>query len=109
MPAAELERLHVERFAKAGEVHKRDDVAFIVECHESGVKVLVPAGVTILDALIDAGIDCREGTCGTCELDVLDGMADHRDSILSPYQRKVATIIFPCVSRSVTRELVLDV
>ncbi len=113
MPAAELERLHVERFAKASEVHKPDDVTFTVECHESGVKVLVPAGVTILDALIEAGIDasfdCCEGTCGTCGLDVLDGMADHRDSILSPYERKVATIIFPCVSRSVTRELVLDV
>jgi ferredoxin-NADP reductase len=113
VPAEELERLHLERFAKAGEVHKPDDVAFTVECQESGCKVLVPAGVTILDALIGAGVDasfdCREGTCGTCELDVLDGVPDHRDSILSPHERKVATIIFPCVSRAKTAELVLDV
>lgn len=113
VPAEGLDRLHLERFAKAGELHKRDDVAFTVECQESGGMVIVPAGVTILDALIGAGIDanfdCREGTCGTCELDVLDGVPDHRDSILSPHERKVATIIFPCVSRAKSPGLVLDV
>ena len=113
VPAEDLGRLHLERFAKSGEVHKPDDFAFTVECKESGCKVLVPAGVTILDALIGAGVDanfeCREGTCGTCELDVLDGIPDHRDSILSPQERKMATILFPCVSRANTPELVLDV
>ena len=98
MPAEDLGRLHLERFAKSGEVHKPDDFAFTVECKESGCKVLVPAGVTILDALIGAGVDAN-----------FDGAPDHRDSILSPQERKMATILFPCVSRANTPELVLDV
>ena len=46
----------------------------------------VPAGETILDILLDAGIDasfsCTEGHCGTCETKVIEGIPDHRDSFL---------------------------
>jgi ferredoxin len=33
---------------------------------------------------------CREGTCGTCETLVLDGIPDHRDSVLDAQARRRA-------------------
>ena len=40
----------------------------------------MPAGETILDAALDAGLDypflCRGGTCGTCKTTLLTGSVD---------------------------------
>ena len=51
----------------------------------------VPAGKSILDALIDAGLNpdhsCKEGVCGACETAVLGGEVDHHDGILSKAER----------------------
>ena len=45
----------------------------------------------MLDAVNRAGAavlsTCREGTCGTCEVRVLDGVPEHRDSVLSLDER----------------------
>ena len=46
---------------------------------------------------------CRraeQGTCGTCETTVLDGVPDHRDSILADDERAAGDCMFLCVSRS---------
>ena len=51
---------------------------------------------------------CSEGTCGTCETPVLDGVVDHRDSILSPAQRERNDTMFVCVSRAACPRLVLE-
>ncbi|MFI6954086.1 PDR/VanB family oxidoreductase [Nocardia sp. NPDC050408] len=101
--------LHLERFApKPTEVTV--DSAFDVECAQSGVTVHIPANTSILDAVEQAGIavlsSCREGTCGTCETVVLDGIPDHRDSILTPQDTDVMMI---CRSRAHTPLLVLDI
>ena len=65
-----------------------------------------------LDAARDAGVDvlssCRQGTCGTCETTVLGGVPDHRDSMLDDDERAAGDCMFPCVSRSCTDRLVLD-
>jgi ferredoxin-NADP reductase len=107
------ERLHVERFSPRTPAEAEPRNAFEVHCQGSGVTVTVPADGSMLDALLGAGIDmnydCREGTCGTCELEVLEGEADHRDSILSAQEREAGEIIFPCVSRARSGRLVLDV
>ena len=46
---------------------------------------------TVLDAVNRAGAavlsTCREGTCGTCEVRVLDGVPEHRDSVLGLEER----------------------
>lgn len=105
-------RLHVERFTAAAGFSTDEQAAFEVECAESGVTVTVPAGQTMLDALLEAGVDlnydCREGTCGTCELDLLEGLADHRDAVLTPEERVAGELIFPCVSRAHSARLVVD-
>lgn len=51
---------------------------------------------------------CREGTCGTCEVRVLGGVPEHRDSVLSLEERLANDTIMTCVSRCRGPRLVLD-
>jgi len=106
--------LHLERFAAKEVVASEDALdVFDVECARSGVTVTVPADMSIFSALEKAGVDvlgsCMEGICGTCEVDVLDGTPDHRDSVLSKSERERGNTIMLCVSRSLSKRLVLDV
>jgi len=108
------ESVHLERFAaKAVEVPEDALDSFEVECSRSGVTVMVPEGMSIFDAVEKAGVDvlgsCMEGICGTCEADVLEGTPDHRDSVLSKAERQRGDTIMTCVSRSLSKKLVLDV
>ncbi|OZC29622.1 PDR/VanB family oxidoreductase [Gordonia polyisoprenivorans] len=105
--------LHVERFApKAQTVDGTDGASFEVELAQSGREIRVGEGETVLDALLREGIDhdfsCREGTCGTCETAVLDGVPDHRDSVLSDEEKAENDCMMVCVSRSCSPRLVLD-
>jgi len=106
--------LHLERFA-AKKVEASEDAldSFEVECSRSGVTVMVPEGMSIFDAVEKAGVDvlgsCMEGICGTCEVDVLSGTPEHRDSVLSKSERERGATIMTCVSRSLSKKLVLDV
>jgi vanillate O-demethylase ferredoxin subunit len=88
------------------------DGGFEVRLNRSGRTVHVPAGETILDILLDAGIDasfsCTEGHCGTCETKVVEGIPDHRDSFLSDEERAENSRIMICCSRSRSPVLVLD-
>jgi ferredoxin-NADP reductase len=106
-------RLHVERFTAAplpGDAHRQ--TVFEVECAESGVTVTVSIGQTMLDAMLEAGLelnsDCKEGTCGTCELGLIEGIADHRDAVLTREERDAGELILPCVSRARSSRLVVE-
>ncbi|CAM3861654.1 PDR/VanB family oxidoreductase [Smaragdicoccus niigatensis] len=105
--------LHLERFAaKAPAAEPEGLDSFKVVCQRSGVTVDVEPGVSMLEALEDADVDimssCLEGVCGTCQVRVLEGTPDHRDSMLTPAQRACGNVMLPCVSRSRTEKLVLD-
>jgi ferredoxin-NADP reductase len=84
-----------------------------VICQRSNKIVEVAPDQTILAALIAAGMDvpksCEQGICGTCELAVLKGEVDHRDSILSPSERQANSTMMVCVSRARGDALVLDI
>jgi hypothetical protein len=84
-----------------------------LELRRSGKQLLVNANQTILDAMLEAGIDapfsCRAGTCKSCALKVLDGEPEHRDSALSPTERGHHHLMCPCVSRATTEHLALDI
>jgi ferredoxin-NADP reductase len=88
------------------------DTAFEVELASSGRVVAVPPDRTVLQALQDAGVpvlsSCRGGTCGTCEVGVLDGVVDHRDRLLTEAERAAHDTMFVCVSRAAGPRLVLD-
>ncbi|MFI6931495.1 PDR/VanB family oxidoreductase [Streptomyces sp. NPDC050287] len=103
--------LHVERFEpKVQEVGGNTE--FEVELARSGRTLTVPADVSVLDAVRGAGVEvlfsCTEGTCGTCETDVLEGDPDHRDSVLSDEEREAGETMLICVSRCRGKRLVLD-
>lgn len=103
--------LHVERFAPKPVIDATPNEEFEVVCAESGITVIVPPDSTILNEVRKAGIEvlssCSEGTCGTCETDVLEGTAEHRDSVLTPEERKAGESMMICVSRCVGKRLVL--
>jgi ferredoxin-NADP reductase len=104
--------LHVERFAPKTLDEPLLDVPFEVELRQSGFTLQVPVGRSILDVVTDAGIpalsSCGLGTCGTCWTAVLEGVPDHRDSLLDEAQRQAGDQMLICVSRSRSHKLVLD-
>ncbi|MEV0557101.1 PDR/VanB family oxidoreductase [Streptomyces sp. NPDC050597] len=103
--------LHVERFQpKVQETGA--DTEFEVVLERSGHTLTVPADVSVLDTVRSAGVEvlfsCTEGTCGTCETDVLEGTPDHRDSVLTDEEREAGETMLICVSRCHGKRLVLD-
>ncbi|WP_431236195.1 PDR/VanB family oxidoreductase (plasmid) [Mycolicibacterium psychrotolerans] len=104
--------LHVERFEPKEHANPNQDVGFEVELRRSGQIVQVGACESVLEAVRGAGIpitsSCEEGTCGTCEVPVLEGDVDHRDSILSDDEQAANDTMFICVSRARCPRLVLD-
>jgi ferredoxin-NADP reductase len=106
--------LHIERFsAKAIEEPSTGALeSFDVECQRSGVTLTVPQDKTIYEVCEEAGVDvlgsCMEGVCGTCECDIIDGDADHRDSVLNDAEKAANETMMICVSRSLSERLVLD-
>ncbi|MGP6170043.1 PDR/VanB family oxidoreductase [Microbacterium sp. A196] len=107
------EALHIERFVPKI-VEASDDAVdeFEVELSASGLTVHVGADQSILQAAMDAGVDvffsCQEGTCGSCETPIIEGEADHRDSVLSEAEQEENTCMMICVSRAKCPRLVLD-
>ncbi|MER5433629.1 PDR/VanB family oxidoreductase [Streptomyces sp. NPDC002588] len=103
--------LHVERF-QAKVRPAGEEAEFEVELAQSGRTLTVAPGVSVLEAVRGAGIEvlfsCAEGTCGTCETDVLEGTPDHRDSVLTAEEREAGETMMICVSRCRGPKLVLD-
>lgn len=108
--------LRVERFAPSRtsvDTGAGGDLPITVELRRSGVTVEVPGDVSVLAAVNAAGANvmssCEEGVCGTCETEVLDGIPDHRDVVLTEAERASGTCMMLCVSRAHTDHLVLDI
>ncbi|MER6738070.1 PDR/VanB family oxidoreductase [Streptomyces puniciscabiei] len=103
--------LRVERF-QPKDLQAGGDEEFEVVLARSGRTVTVPPAVSVLDAVRAAGAEvlysCTEGTCGTCETDVLEGAPDHRDSVLTEEERSAGDTMMICVSRCRGARLVLD-
>lgn len=104
--------VHIERFAAAGEVEASQTEGYQVQLLKSGKSLDVPPGMSLLDALLEAGVDadysCREGVCGACEVDVVEGDVDHRDSVLTERERAANKTMMVCVSGCKGKKLVLN-
>ena len=84
---------------------------FVVKLARSRLRVAVPAGGSILFALLEAGVQlpfaCGVGLCGACEQRVLSGTPEHRDFVLDEEQQAAGRVMI-CCAGSLTPELELD-
>ena len=105
--------MHFEWFAPRSRPEGEVSDSFEVVCQASGKTLTVPAEKSILEVLGENGIEvprsCEQGICGTCEVRVVSGEVDHRDSILSSAERAANETMMICVSRCRGARLVLDV
>jgi ferredoxin-NADP reductase len=110
------EAVHSEHFAPPSEPRRREteealaNDEFRVRLAGSGETFTVPRGVSIVEVLRGAGIDCETscevGVCGTCRARYLEGTPQHNDYVLSDEERKEYVII--CCARAISGTLVLD-
>lgn len=107
--------LHLERFEAKQFGAPLWPEPFEVELALSGDVIVVSPEQSILDAIREQSPDtvvlssCRRGTCGTCEVPVLEGEIEHRDSVLSPLEQQDSAVMMVCVSRANCPRIVLDV
>jgi ferredoxin-NADP reductase len=106
------ERVHLERFTGAGEAVRANGSGFDVALARSERTLHVSADKSILDVLLDEGVDvafsCMDGVCGSCKVEVLEGLPDHRDVVLSTEERAANRTMMVCCSRAFSERLVLD-
>ncbi|MDP1569335.1 MAG: PDR/VanB family oxidoreductase [Vicinamibacterales bacterium] len=89
--------MHAESFGPSA---TSGDRPVTVHLEASAVTLQVAPGTSILQAMLDHGIwasyACRRGECGSCYVEVADGIVDHRDVCLSAAERRAG--MCPCVS-----------
>jgi len=105
------EQVHVEYFTpKALPTDKKG--GFVVELARSGQEFVIPEGQSILQVLLDAGVDvdysCELGICGACEQRVISGEPEHRDAILTEEEQASNTKVMICCAGCKSERLVLD-
>jgi len=92
--------LHFERFAAPPVV---DGEQFSVTVASSQDEITVAADETLLSALQRSGVtapySCQQGFCGTCRTRVLNGVVQHRDTLLTQPER-ASGMMLTCVSRA---------
>jgi ferredoxin len=107
------DRLHFERFVAVDRSEEAVAREFTVSLQRSHKTFTVATDETLLDALAAQGSplisSCGEGVCGTCEVRVLRGTPQHLDSVMSDEDKDSLGVMYPCVSRAVSQELVLDI
>jgi vanillate O-demethylase ferredoxin subunit len=112
LSSAPPDTLRVERFANAAVAVNAKNEPFEVVLGRSGKCLTVPQDRTLLDIINEAGAGimstCNKGLCGTCEVQVLEGVPEHRDVVLTPEERAEGKAIMTCVSRCKGKRLVLD-
>jgi len=90
-----------------------DAEGFTVKLARSSKEIFVPRGGSILFALMDAGVSvpfsCGGGICGSCEQEVLSGIPEHRDFVLSDEERESNTSMMICCSGSKTEVIELNI
>ena len=102
--------VHFENFHASEQPDASSNTAFEVEL--DGETYQVPADKSIVEVLEENGCDvdtsCQEGICGTCIMQVLGGVPEHRDNVLTTAERASGDVMAVCVSRTKSERLVLD-
>lgn len=106
-------RVCLERFGPvSGEKPDALGSTFEVELARTQAILTVPENTRLIDVVRtvvpSVPFSCEEGYCGSCETTVIDGIPDHRDTILSAAERETNECMMICVGRAKTPRLVLD-
>jgi ferredoxin-NADP reductase len=105
-------RLHLERFIPLERTASIPDQELRLTFSRSPLQLTVGAEESVLDVLEREGMpvlgSCRKGVCGTCEVKVISGTPEHLDSVMDDSEKDKLKIMYPCVSRALTADLVLD-
>jgi vanillate O-demethylase ferredoxin subunit len=100
-------QIHFESFGAGAQVGEKPVRVTLARRNRT---VVVPTHLSILDALLRAGIDvphdCKRGECSLCRTRVLDGQPEHRDLCLDADERDESMRV--CVSRAHNGHLTLD-
>lgn len=103
-------QVHIEYFTPKQEPATTG--GFVVELARTGREFVIPAGKSILQVLLDAGVDvdysCELGICGACEQRVISGIPEHRDAILTEEEQASNTKVMICCAGCKSERLVLD-
>jgi vanillate O-demethylase ferredoxin subunit len=104
------DHVHVERFVPPLLPVDPDARPYMLVLARSNREIAVGAGQSMLQALIDLGVEvpasCCGGICGSCKVGWLEGQPIHRDRALSPAERERSLLV--CVAGSAGDRLVLD-
>ena len=104
------EQIHVEYFTSKADPAKIG--GFTVELARSKEVFFISKGKTILEVLLDAGVNvqysCEAGICGACEQRVISGIPEHRDSILTEDEQAANDRVMICCAGCKSDRLVLD-
>lgn len=103
------DQIHQECFSADVQIQGN---AFEVVAVASGITVQVAENQSIVEALALAGlkvcVSCKQGICGSCLTDVLEGEPDHRDSYLTDEEKADGDQILLCCSRAKGARLIID-
>ncbi|MGY4711526.1 PDR/VanB family oxidoreductase [Mycolicibacterium sp. CBM1] len=104
--------VRTERFVAEATPAPVRSTPYTVRLQRSNISIRVAPSESVLDSIAAAGVtvlsSCGRGLCGTCETTVIEGIPDHRDSLLDDQERRRGTSMLPCVSGSCSDLLVLD-
>ena len=102
-----------ERFSAAPVDESIVNKSFEIELASSGKVIEIQPEQSILEVLRGEGHQietmCEEGLCGSCEVDLLEGEADHRDSVLTEGEKAEQNVLMVCCSRANSARLKLAI
>lgn len=104
--------VHLEYFSAPAVENAAPNESFTVVLRSSGQSFEVGPDKSILDVLLDAGVNapfsCGAGECGSCVVEVVEGTVEHRDCVLSDNERAGGKLMMICVSRATSKKLVIE-
>lgn len=97
--------LYFEHFSSnAQQLDTSQNQPFEVHLTNSKLQLQVLPEQTLLEVLLEAGVevdyDCEEGLCGNCEVVVVEGEVEHRDSVLTRNEKASGKSMMACCSRA---------
>lgn len=105
------DRIHYELFQKSDQDTTGHGERFNILIEGTDTSIEVTEDETALEALDRHGIDvpcsCEQGICGTCVLEVIDGIPDHQDMYLTDSEKEQNNKFTPCCSRALSSQLTI--